>query len=74
MQPLPVLKKLSVGSRYLDRARHESRHHARTVGTTDRARLNNMVAGIEQGKGTAGKLITDPALADEAQNSPGAGE
>ncbi len=26
-----------------------------------------MVAGVEQGKGTAGKLITDPALADEAQ-------
>ena len=32
------------------------------------ARLNRIVAGIEQGKGTAGRLITDPALADEAQN------
>ena len=32
------------------------------------ARLNNLVAGVEQGKGTAGKLIADPALADEAQN------
>jgi phospholipid/cholesterol/gamma-HCH transport system substrate-binding protein len=32
------------------------------------ARLNNIVAGVEQGKGTAGKLITDTALADEAQN------
>jgi phospholipid/cholesterol/gamma-HCH transport system substrate-binding protein len=31
-------------------------------------RLNLIVAGVEQGKGTAGKLITDPALADEAQN------
>ena len=31
-------------------------------------RLNDIVAGVEQGKGTAGKLITDPALADEAQN------
>jgi phospholipid/cholesterol/gamma-HCH transport system substrate-binding protein len=31
------------------------------------ARLNNIVAGVEQGKGTAGKLITDTALADEAQ-------
>jgi phospholipid/cholesterol/gamma-HCH transport system substrate-binding protein len=31
-------------------------------------RLNNIVAGIGQGKGTAGKLITDPALADEMQN------
>lgn len=32
------------------------------------ARLNSIVAGAEQGKGTAGKLITDPVLADEAQN------
>jgi phospholipid/cholesterol/gamma-HCH transport system substrate-binding protein len=31
-------------------------------------RLENMAAGVEQGKGTVGKLITDPALADEAQN------
>jgi uncharacterized protein YoxC len=27
-----------------------------------------MAAGVEAGKGTVGKLITDPALADEAQN------
>jgi phospholipid/cholesterol/gamma-HCH transport system substrate-binding protein len=32
------------------------------------ARLNDIAAGVEQGKGTAGKLITDPALANEAQN------
>ncbi len=31
-------------------------------------RLNNIAAGVRAGKGTAGKLITDPALADEAQN------
>jgi phospholipid/cholesterol/gamma-HCH transport system substrate-binding protein len=31
-------------------------------------RLNLIVAGVEQGKGTAGKLISDTALADEAQN------
>jgi phospholipid/cholesterol/gamma-HCH transport system substrate-binding protein len=30
-------------------------------------RLENMAAGIEAGKGTVGKLITDTALADEAQ-------
>jgi phospholipid/cholesterol/gamma-HCH transport system substrate-binding protein len=30
-------------------------------------RLENMAAGIEAGKGTAGKLIADNALADEAQ-------
>ena len=32
------------------------------------ARLNAIVAGVEQGRGVAGKLITDPALADETQN------
>jgi phospholipid/cholesterol/gamma-HCH transport system substrate-binding protein len=31
------------------------------------ARLNDIVAGVEQGKGTAGKLIVDTALADETQ-------
>jgi phospholipid/cholesterol/gamma-HCH transport system substrate-binding protein len=30
-------------------------------------RLDNLAAGVEQGKGSAGRLITDPALADEAQ-------
>lgn len=30
-------------------------------------RLENMAAGVEAGKGTVGKLITDTALADEAQ-------
>ena len=28
-------------------------------------RLDGLVAGVEQGKGTAGKLLTDPAIADE---------
>ena len=31
-------------------------------------RLENLAAGVEAGKGPVGKLITDPALADEAQN------
>lgn len=30
-------------------------------------RLDNIAAGVEQGKGTAGKLLTDTALTDEAQ-------
>lgn len=30
-------------------------------------RLDNLAAGLEQGKGTAGKLLGDSALADEAQ-------
>jgi phospholipid/cholesterol/gamma-HCH transport system substrate-binding protein len=29
-------------------------------------RLDNLAAGVEQGKGTAGKLLTDTSLADEA--------
>lgn len=32
------------------------------------ARLDAMAAGVESGKGTAGKILTDPALADEALN------
>ncbi len=31
------------------------------------ARLDTLATGVEQGKGTAGKLLTDTALADEAQ-------
>jgi phospholipid/cholesterol/gamma-HCH transport system substrate-binding protein len=31
------------------------------------ARLDNLAAGVEQGKGTAGKLLTDTSLADETQ-------
>jgi phospholipid/cholesterol/gamma-HCH transport system substrate-binding protein len=31
------------------------------------ARLDNLAIGVEQGKGTAGKLLTDTALADDAQ-------
>jgi phospholipid/cholesterol/gamma-HCH transport system substrate-binding protein len=31
------------------------------------ARLDNLASGVEQGKGTAGRLLTDASLADEAQ-------
>jgi phospholipid/cholesterol/gamma-HCH transport system substrate-binding protein len=31
-------------------------------------RLDHLAGDVEAGKGTAGKLLTDPALADEAQN------
>lgn len=31
-------------------------------------RLNNIASGVEQGKGTAGRLITNPELANQAQN------
>ena len=39
----------------------ESREHLDQLFT----RIDGLVAGVEQGKGTAGKLLTDPAVADE---------
>ena len=75
---LPVLEKLSVGLdtwtklgeklsagadtwTRLGTNLGESREHLdRLIG-----RLDGLVAGVEQGKGTAGKLLTDPALADD---------
>ena len=62
---LPVFKKLSVG---LDAWTTLGTNLITTQEQLEQliARLNNIVAGIEQGKGTAGKLIADTALADEA--------
>jgi phospholipid/cholesterol/gamma-HCH transport system substrate-binding protein len=75
---LPVLEKLSVGLdtwttlgeklsagadawTRLGTNLSESRQHLdKLIG-----RLDGLVANIEQGKGTAGKLLTDPAIADE---------
>jgi phospholipid/cholesterol/gamma-HCH transport system substrate-binding protein len=41
----------------------ETRQHLDQVAV----RLENLSAGVEQGKGTVGKLLTDTALVDEAQ-------
>src|SRR5207248_8829485 len=41
----------------------ETRHHLDQLAI----RLENLSAGVEQGKGTVGKLLTDTGLADEAQ-------
>jgi phospholipid/cholesterol/gamma-HCH transport system substrate-binding protein len=75
---LPVMEKLSVGLdtwttlgeklnagavawTKLGTNLDESRQHLdQLIG-----RLDRIVAGVEQGKGTAGKLLTDPALADD---------
>jgi len=75
---LPVLEKLSVGLNTwttlgeklsagadawtrLGTNLGESRQHLdQLIG-----RLDGLVASVEQGKGTAGKLLTDPAIADE---------
>jgi phospholipid/cholesterol/gamma-HCH transport system substrate-binding protein len=64
---LPVITKLSAG---LDTW---AALGTNLITTQDRLeqlidRLNNIVAGVEQGKGTAGKLITDPAFADQTQD------
>ena len=65
-QALGVLKKADTG---LDTWTHlgadldETRKHLDQL----TVRVDNIAAGIEAGKGTAGRLITDTALADEAQ-------
>lgn len=63
---LPVMKKFSVG---LDTWTALGTNLVTTQEQLGQliSRLNDMVAGVEQGKGIAGKLITDPALADETQ-------
>ena len=75
---LPVLEKLSVavdtwitvgakwhasGETWTALGAHldESRRQVDTL----IARLDGLIAGVEQGKGTAGKLLTDPAIADD---------
>ena len=63
---LPVFKKLSAG---LDTW---TALGTNLINTQDRleqllVRLDNIVTSVERGDGTAGKLITDPALAREAQ-------
>jgi phospholipid/cholesterol/gamma-HCH transport system substrate-binding protein len=65
-ETLLALKKTSLGLdtwTQLGTNLDETRKHLDTI----TAHLENLAAGIEAGKGTVGKLITDPALADEAQ-------
>ena len=75
---LPVLEKLSVGvdtwttlgeklSAGADAWTGWARIWASPASSLDQliARLDGLVAGVEQGKGTAGKLLTDPAVADD---------
>ena len=65
-ETLLVLKKASTGLdawTQLGTDLGETRQHLNQL----IARLDHIAAGVEQGKGTAGKLITDTAVADEAQ-------
>jgi phospholipid/cholesterol/gamma-HCH transport system substrate-binding protein len=58
-QTLAVLKKTSTGL--------ETWTALGTNLISTQERLNQLVADVQAGKGTAGKLITDPALADQTQ-------
>jgi len=65
-ETLLALKKTSVGLdtwTQLGANLDETRKHLDEI----TAHLENLAAGIESGKGTVGKLVTDPALANEAQ-------
>ncbi len=63
---LPVVKKASAGLEQWTKLGGEWRKHGdqwhNFIG-----RLDNMATGIENGEGTAGVLLTDTAMADEAQ-------
>lgn len=66
-ETLLVLKKTSTGLdtwTKLGVDLGETRQHLDQISV----RMERLAAGIEAGKGTVGKLITDTALADEAQN------
>jgi phospholipid/cholesterol/gamma-HCH transport system substrate-binding protein len=63
---LAVVKKAGTGLdtwTQMGRDLGETRQHLNQV----IARLDKIAAGVEQGKGTAGKLLTETAVADEAQ-------
>jgi phospholipid/cholesterol/gamma-HCH transport system substrate-binding protein len=63
-----VLKKTSIGLDTWTRLGSdlaETRQHLDQI----TVRLENLAAGVEQGKGTVGKLLTDTALSDEAQRA-----
>jgi phospholipid/cholesterol/gamma-HCH transport system substrate-binding protein len=65
-ETLLVLKKTSAGLdtwTLLGADLRETRQHLDQL----TVRLDNLTAGMEQGKGTVGKLLTDTGLADEAQ-------
>jgi phospholipid/cholesterol/gamma-HCH transport system substrate-binding protein len=66
-ETLLVLKKTSAGLdtwTQLGADLRETRQHLDEVAV----RLESITAGVEQGKGTVGKLLTDATLADEATN------
>jgi phospholipid/cholesterol/gamma-HCH transport system substrate-binding protein len=65
-EAVPALKKLSAG---LDAWTKLGTDLGETRQQLNQliARLDNIAAGVEQGEGTAGKLLTDPAIADDLE-------
>ena len=63
---MPVVKQAGVG---LDTWTKLGAHLQKTQEELSQlvVRIDHLAAGVEQGKGTAGKLLTDTGLADEAQ-------
>src|SRR4029077_3306068 len=64
---IPVVKKAGMT---LDSWTELATNLNQTRGKLDQlvTRLDDLAAGVEQGKGTAGKLLTDTALIDDARN------
>lgn len=63
---IPVVKKAGVGlDEWTKLGADLEKNSERLNGLL--ARLDNLALGLEQGKGTAGKLLTETALADDAQ-------
>jgi phospholipid/cholesterol/gamma-HCH transport system substrate-binding protein len=63
---MPVVKKTGEGIVEWTKLGADLRENARQLAELI-ARLDNLAIGVEQGKGTAGKLLTDTSLADQAQ-------
>jgi phospholipid/cholesterol/gamma-HCH transport system substrate-binding protein len=63
---IPVVKNAGVGMVEWTKLGQDLRENAQQLHELI-ARLDNLALGVEQGKGTAGKLLTDTSLADQAQ-------
>ncbi len=63
---MPVVKKAGAGFDEWTKLGLDLQHNSEQLRQLI-ARLDNLASGIEQGQGTAGKLLRDAAIADEAQ-------
>ena len=65
-EAVPALKKLSAGLETWTKLGTDLDETQQQLNQLI-ARLDNIAAGVEQGKGTAGRLLTDPTVADELE-------